>query len=79
MSTPLRLTAVFEEATPGEFTAYFEEMPGINSKGATLEEAKANLAEAYQTEIKAHAPIDVTNRKKTLQQALEAIKASIKK
>jgi predicted RNase H-like HicB family nuclease len=79
MITPLRLTAVFEEATHGGFNAYFEEMPEISSKGATLDEAKANLAAAYQAEIKANAPVDVTNRKKSLQQALDVIKASIKK
>jgi hypothetical protein len=79
MKTPLRLTAVFEEATQGGFIAYFEEMPEVNSKGATLDEAKANLAEAYQSETKLNPTVDVTNRKKSLQHALDAIKASIKK
>ncbi len=42
----LELTAVFEEAEEGGYIAFFEELPGVNTQGETLQEAKANLADA---------------------------------
>jgi predicted RNase H-like HicB family nuclease len=42
----IKMTAVFEPCTEGGFIAYIEEIPGINSQGETLEEAKENLADA---------------------------------
>ncbi len=42
----IKMTAVFEEADEGGYIAYIEEIPGINSQGETLEEAKENLADA---------------------------------
>jgi predicted RNase H-like HicB family nuclease len=50
MKIPLRLTAVFEESEEG-YKAYFEEIPGVNIYGNTLDEAKSKLAEAYKTEV----------------------------
>ncbi len=41
-------TAVFVEAPEGGFSSYIEEMPGVNSQGETLEEAKENIEEALQ-------------------------------
>jgi predicted RNase H-like HicB family nuclease len=41
----LILTAVFRRFPEG-YAAFVEELPGANSQGATLEEARANLAEA---------------------------------
>jgi len=41
-------TAVFVEDTKGGYSAYVEEIPGANSQGETLEEAKENLLEALQ-------------------------------
>ena len=41
----LRLTAVFQRF-PGGYAAFVEELPGANTQGATLDEARANLAEA---------------------------------
>jgi len=46
MKTNIKLTAVFEEAEEGSYIAFFEELPGVNSQGETLSEAKANLFEA---------------------------------
>ena len=46
MKTNLKLTAVFEEAEEGGYIAFFEELPGVNSQGETLIEAKANLFKA---------------------------------
>lgn len=39
------LTAVFLEV-PGGYVAFIEELPGANTQGATLEEARENLREA---------------------------------
>ncbi len=40
------VTLVFEPAEEGGFSAYVAEVPGVNSQGATLEEAKAMVLEA---------------------------------
>ena len=40
------MTAIFESCDEGGFIAYIEEIPGINSQGETIEEAKENLTEA---------------------------------
>ena len=41
----VQLTAVFRRVPEG-FVAFVEELPGANTQGATLEEARANLPEA---------------------------------
>lgn len=41
------LTAVFERVPDG-FIAYVEELPGANTQGATLDDARANLQEAIE-------------------------------
>jgi predicted RNase H-like HicB family nuclease len=41
----LTLTAVFQEAPEG-YIAFVEELPGANTQGETLEQARANLLEA---------------------------------
>ena len=41
----IQLTAVFRKFPEG-YSAFVEELPGANTQGATLEEARANLAEA---------------------------------
>jgi predicted RNase H-like HicB family nuclease len=41
----LKLTAVFRRFPEG-YAAFVEELPGANTQGATLEEARANLREA---------------------------------
>ena len=44
-------TAVFEEVPPAEgggYCAYVEELPGANTQGATLEEARENLKDAIK-------------------------------
>ncbi len=42
----IEMTAVFEPCQEGGYLAYIEEIPGINSQGETIEEAKENLTEA---------------------------------
>ena len=41
----LQFTAVYRKVPEG-FIAFVEELPGANTQGQTLEEARANLAEA---------------------------------
>lgn len=47
------LTAVYVEVPEG-YAAYVEELPGANTQGATLEEAKENLREAVQMVLEAN-------------------------
>lgn len=41
-----RVTLVFEPAEKGGYSAYVAEVPGVNSQGETLEEAKRLVLEA---------------------------------
>ena len=41
----MQFTAVFQQVPEG-FVAFVEELPGANTQGETLEEARENLAEA---------------------------------
>ncbi|MEX2375868.1 MAG: type II toxin-antitoxin system HicB family antitoxin [Dehalococcoidia bacterium] len=41
----IELTAVFQQVPEG-FIGFVEELPGANTQGATLEEARDNLVEA---------------------------------
>lgn len=41
----LELTAVFRKVPEG-YVGFIEELPGANTQGATLEEARSNLKEA---------------------------------
>jgi predicted RNase H-like HicB family nuclease len=43
--TQMSLTAVFLKVPEG-YIAFVEELPGANTQGGTLEEARANLTEA---------------------------------
>ena len=47
------LTAVFEKVPEG-YIGFVEELPGANTQGATLEEARANLAEAVAMVLEAN-------------------------
>ena len=41
----MKLTAVYLKFAEG-YAAFVEELPGVNTQGATLDEARANLQEA---------------------------------
>lgn len=41
----MKLTAVFQRVPEG-YIGFVEELPGANTQGATLEEARVNLSEA---------------------------------
>ena len=49
----LQLTAVFRKVPEG-YIAFVEELPGANTQGATLEEARANLREAVELTLEAN-------------------------
>ena len=57
MKAKINLTAVFEEAEEGGYIAYIEEIPGVNTQGETLEEAKENLKEALEMVTEAYREI----------------------
>ena len=46
-------TAVFEKVPEG-YIAFIEELPGANTQGATIEEARENLKEAIQLVLDAN-------------------------
>lgn len=49
----LQLTAVFRKVPEG-YIGFVEELPGANTQGATLEEARANLQEAVEMVLQAN-------------------------
>ena len=49
----LELTAVFREVPEG-YIAFVEELPGANTQGATLAEARRNLKEAVELVLEAN-------------------------
>jgi len=69
------LTAVFEEVEEGGYITFIEEIPGVNSQGETLEEAKSNLLEALHIVLDTHREISVatTINKKLTKDSLELI------
>ena len=48
----LEFTAVFRKVPEG-YIAFVEELPGANTQGATLDEARANLREAVELVLRA--------------------------
>lgn len=49
----MHLTAVFKKVTEG-YIGFVEELPGANTQGATLDEARANLEEAVELILEAN-------------------------
>ena len=49
----VKLTAVFQKVSEG-YIGFVEELPGANTQGATLEEARENLLEAVQLVLEAN-------------------------
>jgi predicted RNase H-like HicB family nuclease len=50
---PIRFTAVYKKVPEG-FVGFVEELPGANTQGATLQEARENLQEAAAMVIEAN-------------------------
>ena len=49
----MRLTAVYMKVPEG-YVAFVEELPGANTQGATIEEARTNLQEAVAMVLEAN-------------------------
>ncbi|MGH8064012.1 MAG: type II toxin-antitoxin system HicB family antitoxin [Candidatus Entotheonellia bacterium] len=49
----IQLTAVFQKVPEG-YIGFVEELPGANTQGTTLEEARANLQEAIAMVLEAN-------------------------
>jgi len=49
----VKLTAVFQQVPEG-YLAFVEELPGANTQGDTLEEARENLREAVELVLEAN-------------------------
>jgi predicted RNase H-like HicB family nuclease len=49
----MEFTAVYEKVPEGNI-AFVEDLPGANTQGATLDEARENLAEAVQLILEAN-------------------------
>ena len=58
----MKFTAVYRNVPEG-YVAFVEELPGVNTQGATLDEARTNLKEAVAMVLE-------TNRERS-QQSLE--------
>lgn len=51
---PCTLTAVFVKDSQGGYSAYIEELSGVNTQGETIAEARANLKEALELVLEAN-------------------------
>jgi predicted RNase H-like HicB family nuclease len=49
----IRLTKVFQQVSEG-YIGFVEELPGANTQGETLEEARENLEEAIELTLEAN-------------------------
>ena len=49
----MQFTAVFQQVPEG-YIGFVQELPGANTQGATLDEARANLAEAVELVLEAN-------------------------
>ena len=52
----MQFTAVFQQVPEG-YTGFVEELPGANTQGKTLDEARANLREAVTLVLEANREI----------------------
>jgi predicted RNase H-like HicB family nuclease len=69
----LSFTAVFVEVPEGGYSAYIEEIPGANSQGETLEEAKENIKEALHLVLETNKILSQKNIGKGIKSYREAI------
>ena len=53
LSVHVEFTAVFRKVPEG-YVAFVEELPGANTQGATLQEARENLREAVELTLEAN-------------------------
>lgn len=69
-------SAVYIEVPEGGFAAYVEEIPGVNSQGETLDEARSNLKEALQLVIETNKILAQKNIHKGLKSYREPLSLS---
>ncbi len=62
-------TAVFEKRDKW-YVAYVEEIPGVNTQGRTLNEARTNLKEALRLIIEANRKLASKNRGRVRREAI---------
>ena len=55
----MKLTTVFEQVDEG-YIGFIEELPGANTQGASLEEARENLQEAVALVLEANRALFLT-------------------
>ena len=72
----LNLTAVFRKATMG-YIGFVQELPGANTQGKTLKEARANLQEAILLVLEANRALAEESLKgqKVIRESLVAVAA----
>lgn len=68
----MSFTAVFLKAPEG-YVGFAEELPGANTQGATLEEARKNLKEAIRLVLQANKQISAKeiSRKRVIREKIE--------
>lgn len=57
----LELTAIFRKVPEG-YIGFVEELPGANTQGATLQEARKNLQEAVRMVLEANTELESKGR-----------------
>jgi predicted RNase H-like HicB family nuclease len=69
-----QLTAVFQEVPEG-YIGFVEELPGANTQGGTLEEARVNLQEAVQLVLESNRALaeETIRNKKVIREPLASI------
>ncbi|HLG35871.1 MAG TPA: type II toxin-antitoxin system HicB family antitoxin [Bacteroidia bacterium] len=50
----LKLTMVYQKVPEGGYVAFVEEIPGVNTQGKNLREAKTNLLDALKLTLEFH-------------------------
>lgn len=66
----IEMTAVFEPCDEGGYIAYIEEIPGINSQGETIEDAKENLSEAINLMFEERRASRITDKKERVKKLI---------
>ena len=66
----IEMTAIFEPCDEGGYIAYIEEIPGINSQGETIEEAKENLTDAINLMFEERRESHKTSKNKRVKQLI---------
>ena len=66
----IEMTAIFEPCDEGGYIAYIEEIPGINSQGETIEEAKENLTDAINLMFEERRESHRTNKNKRVKKLI---------